>query len=86
MLQLLLHGLNAMLKLCEQFAKEYDIKFNPIKSKLVCYNVKHIESIYVQLFSQTIETVDNVKHLGNFISSKIWRKNMMAIVQEFCCR
>ena len=69
-----LHGLKAMLKLCEKFAIEYDIKFNPIKSKLVCYNVKNIESISVQLFGQTIETADNVKHLGNFISNKIWCK------------
>ena len=34
-----IHGLKEMIKICEDYACEFDIMFNPKKSKLMCYNV-----------------------------------------------
>ena len=35
-----LYGLKSMISICEQYATDFDIAFNPKKSKLMCYNVK----------------------------------------------
>ena len=35
-----LHGLKYMISLYEEYADEYHIKCNPLKSKPVCYNVR----------------------------------------------
>ena len=43
------------MKLCKQFANDCNIKFNPSKSKSVCYN--NIQYISVNLCGQEIETV-----------------------------
>ena len=33
-----LNGLHQMIQICEQYAMEYSIVFNPVKSKLICFN------------------------------------------------
>ena len=33
-----LQSLKEMIKICEEYAKEFDIQFNPSKSKLMCFN------------------------------------------------
>ena len=33
-----LYSLRCMIATCEEFAKEYQISFNPTKSKLICFN------------------------------------------------
>ena len=67
-----LHGLKHMLKLCEVYAVEYHIKYNPLKCKLVCYSIKNVSR---QLFGQNTEVVEDVMYLGNDISNDIWKKN-----------
>ena len=54
-----LHGLKHMLY--EEDAVEYHIRV-----RLGCYNVKNAS---IQLFGQNIEVVDDVTHLGNYISN-----------------
>ena len=34
-----IHGLKEMIKMCKDYACEFDIMFNPKKSKLMCYNI-----------------------------------------------
>ena len=38
-----------MLELREQFVQNHDIKFNPLKLKVVCYNVNNIQHIIVHV-------------------------------------
>ena len=80
-----LQGLKHMVKICEQFAIEYHIRFNPKKSKLSCYNVKCSHDIIVKIFDETIEIVDGFSHLGNFVYNKLWKKNTTNIVQNMYC-
>ena len=70
-----LQSLKHMTHKCEQFAIEYDIKFNPKKSKLACHNVKCTDAITITLFDEKIEIVNVFLHLGNFVSDKLWKKN-----------
>ena len=75
-----LHGLKHMLRLC---AVDYHIHFNPLKSKLVCYNVKHVNNISIQLCGQNIEAVDDVMLLGNYISNDRWKKTLLKWCKVF---
>ena len=52
-----LHGLKHMFRLCEEYAVEYHIKFNPLKSKLVWYNAKNVKYVSIQLFGQKLLTM-----------------------------
>ena len=40
-----LYALKHSIILCEDYAKRFKILFNPIKSKLMCFNVKHTDFV-----------------------------------------
>ena len=60
------------IEVCEIFADKIGLLFNPLKSKLLCYNVGNSDTVYVTLGNTTVRTSLHVKHLGNFISSNIY--------------
>ena len=61
-----IYGLKHMLKVCELFAIDYHFTFNPIKSKLICYNIDSSTCPPIYLNGQPITIVNSDKHLGNF--------------------
>ena len=69
-----------MLKVSELFAVDYHITFNPIKSKLICYNIDSSTCPPIFLNSQPITIVNSDKHLGNFISSDIQDRHVISSV------
>ena len=75
-----IYGLKNMLKVCELFAVDYHITFNPIKSKLICYNIDSSTCPPIYLNSQPITILNSNKHLGNFISSDIQDRNVISSV------
>ena len=69
-------GLQAMVSICERFAKERKLKFssnaNPAKSKTKCVIFTKVKSCQVNfapilLNSNHLPCVDKVKHLGNIL-------------------
>ena len=48
-----LYGLRSMIKVCEKYAQDYDILFNPNKSKLMCFNVDDTSTINITLCNKT---------------------------------
>ena len=44
-----LSGLRQMIHICEQYAMEYCIVFNPVKSKLMCFNSVSSDKPYLTL-------------------------------------
>ena len=60
-----------MILICEQYAKEYEILFSPIKSKLLCYNLIADFIPYVKLCGQYIEVVSDEIHLGHHVYDDI---------------
>lgn len=63
-------GMDKLLKICEEFSEEYQIKFNASKSKHILFNTKkeNISSSF-HMQGDIIPTVDSDKHLGNTIGA-----------------
>ena len=61
-----IRGLNRMLSICEEFGKQYYIKFNSKKSMCIQYGEKYYCE-KAQLNEKTIIWVNSVKHLGNIV-------------------
>ena len=77
-----IYGLKKMLKDCELFAVDHHITFNPIKSKLICYNIDSSTCPPIYLNSHPITIVNSDEHLGNFISSDIQDRNVIRSVYD----
>ena len=78
-----LQSLKQMIKICEEYAKEFDIQFNPSKSKLMCFNNKDSKEFTISINNHVIDRVDNFFHLGKYISSNTDEKNINGILQQF---
>ena len=60
-------GVNELLRICSEFAIEYDVKFNSSKSKMLCFGNTLYEGDGVQFMGGLVEVVKADKHLGNNI-------------------
>ena len=54
-----------MISICESYARDYHITFNPAKSKLICFNVSSSEISPIYLNGTPVTVVNKDKHLGN---------------------
>ena len=72
----ILYAMDNMITVCEIFADKIGFLFNPLKSKLLCYNVDYPDTVYVTLRNTTVRTSLHEKHLGNFIINKIYDINI----------
>jgi len=75
-----LDALCYMITICETYAKEYHILFNPSKSKLMCYNLEP-QDIRIQLCGHPISIVSHETYLGNYIGNDISERG---ITQAMC--
>ena len=76
-----LSSLKQMIQICEQFAESQSITFNPSKTKLLCFNMKlesKVPPIYLN--GERVSIVENEKHLGNYVSTDIEDRNIIADV------
>jgi len=62
-------GLQKLLNICEQFASNWDIKFNPDKSQLIMFGDKNQYSSKLYLNCSLLQWVEKVKYLGTNIVS-----------------
>ena len=58
-----IHGLKEMIKICEDYDCEFDIMFNPKKSKLMCYNMLSDTKPIIKLCNQLVQVVDSEVYL-----------------------
>ena len=70
------YGLKKMISICESYAQDYHITFNPAKSKLICFNVSSSEISPIYLNGTPVTVVKKDKHLGNTISTDIYDRNI----------
>ena len=75
-----IYALKKMISVCESYAERHHIIFNPTKSKLLCYNVDPSSLGPIYLNNQSISIVSHDKHLGNYISTDIHDRNIIANV------
>ena len=78
-----IYGLNKMISICESYAQNYHITFNPAKSKLLCFNVSLSDISLIYLNGTPAPVVNRDKHLGNYISTDIYDKNIISNVCAF---
>ena len=69
-----------MISVCESYAKRHHIIFNSTKSKSSCYNVNLSSLGLIYLNNQSISIVSHDKHLGNYISTDIYDRNILSNV------
>ena len=68
-----------MIIICEKYANSHNITFNPNKSKLLCFNVDDTDVILqTYLNGEVFPVVDPDKHLGNYVSTNITDRNIIA--------
>ena len=77
-----LSGMRQMIQICEQFAMEYTIVFNPVKSKLMCFNYVSSDKPYITLCGKPVD-VDNDLHLGNRIYNNIYTQCSNSMTSDF---
>ena len=68
-----LKGLQLMLHVCESFAEEFDLQFNPKKSECIhlSKDCDNIQQYHVFLNGLPLKWVSRVKHLGNYIERHV---------------
>ena len=71
-----------MIGICEDYAQEFHIFFNPSKSKLMYYNVSH-DNLHIKLCNQDVHIVSKEIYLGNYISENIYDRSIKQTVCAF---
>ena len=76
-----LSSLKEMMTICENFAKSHNIVFNLSKTKLLCYN-KDPQTVIppIYLNGEQVSVAEHEKHLGNFLSTNIYDRNIISNV------
>ena len=78
-----LYGLKQMIAVCEEFASEFNIMFNPKKSKLMCFNVSLETKPVIKLCNQLVDVVDSEVYLGTKIFTNVYEKPIDELVCDF---
>ena len=71
-----------LLEICSAFGNEYDVVFNPNKSKWLPYN-KNDEYEPIVMDGKTIEKVNQFIHLGNLIGPESMNDNFEFCINKF---
>ena len=78
-----LSGLRQMIQICDLYAMEYSIVFNPVKSKLMLFNSVSSDNPYITLCGKHVDVVDNDLHLGNRIYNIIYTQCSNSMISDF---
>jgi hypothetical protein len=69
------NGLQDMLDICTQYGIEYDVMFNPKKTRCLKFSRQKMNiDINVKLCGQPLVWVDTIKYLGNWLTSDLSEK------------
>lgn len=67
-------GLSKMIKVCEDFSNEYNVKYNPDKTVCMLFSKKDQPDFNVALNGKRLSWVKNTKYLGNYLDSDMTEK------------
>ena len=84
-------ALRKMVNICQNYAQEYDIKFNGSKSQLIilkCDGKKVINPL-IEVNGNPVEVVDKICHLGHILSDDIFNvdvsKTTVTLIVNVIC-
>ena len=66
-----IRGLNEMIRVCESYADEYSLLFNEQKTVAIKFGDNFKSNCHVILNGKQVEWKEEVRHLGNIISSTL---------------
>ena len=78
------NSMSQLLSICEEFAEEYNVKFNSTKSVLVTYNVN--VDVSFMLNNVPIIKADHAVHLGHYIGKNFNQRNISQGVSNLISR
>ena len=64
-------GLRQLLKICEKYGLEHEIKFNPKKTQYIVFGNDGSNADHIQMCGETVQRVDKIKYLGVWIDTKL---------------
>ena len=81
-------ALKNMIKICENFAEEYKLNFNPKKCKIIVYSTQKLDinNIDIKISGHKIEIVDSEKHLGHTFQSAHNIINLENVIKDIKVR
>ena len=62
-------GLQKQIQICEEYAKNFGMSYNPVKSFCVLFSRKPQNTFSVKLEERELVWRTHAKHLGNYIAS-----------------
>lgn len=78
---------NTLISICEDFAREYHVKYNPTKSQMLIYNANcNASEQRLFLNGSQIQVVDSCKHLGVTIGKDAEKQNVERTAQDMVRR
>ena len=82
-----LQGLKHIIKICESYGIQYQVQFNPDKSKIMIFSNNRINNnINVKLNDKCVEVVSNLKYLGFDLQNSVDIFNMKKTANEIKVR
>jgi hypothetical protein len=66
-------GLQSMLRICENYGSEFNIKYNPKKTVCVCFSKTHVAEMtgHIKLYGEQLPWSTSAKHLGNIVNGNL---------------
>ena len=71
-----------MCEICNDYAAEYDIRFNPSKCKLINYSKNDSAKVSMYFDGVLIESEDSANHIGHNIGYKDDKDNLKTITMK----
>ena len=81
-------ALRCLISLCEEFAYEYMLTFNPDKCKLLIFSSSEfdIQNVNINICNNKIENVKSEKHLGHIFQNSNTLINIDSIIKDIHVR
>ena len=79
-------AMKTMLHVCDTFANEYDVLFNPTKSKYLVFGRDRAKFHSITWNDKTLNRTENDIHLGNPIGNNANQNQVKKAVSELHCR
>ena len=76
-------SISRLLTICSTFAREYNVLFNPAKSKHLSFDQCTNENTRISFENSEIESVQWFKHLGHIIGPGVAKVNMQEYIRAF---
>ena len=80
------HALSMLLDITHKYSKDYNVMFNPEKSKLLIFGDNQATNISIVFDGKLISPVKNESHLGNILGVNIMIESVKKITHDFTRR